>query len=276
MFDVISGEAVISDTLRVSLSKPPFQRTYDYMYPGKRLDCHFYKIDTATTTILGTGHGGNTNFIHLKAGQGNVYVHLAPMAFSNYFLLRDKNNGYYEDALSVMSPKTKKVVWDEYFLSKRYPYSRRGDNNNKSWFSALFGYQAFKWAFLTAIFALLLFVLLEMRRRQRFIPVVTKPRNDSLDFVKTIGRLYYDKGDHKNLCRKMSAYFLEHVRNRYKLSTTEMNDAFVKNLQYKSGVEEEEVSRIVYFIRDMENATEISDHQLIHFHKQLESFYSKT
>ena len=75
-----------------------------------------------------------------------------------------------------------------------------------------------KWAaLLTAIFALLLYVVLEMRRKQRTIPVMTKPKNDSLEFVKTIGRLYHDKGDHKNLCRKMSAYFLEHVRNRYKL-----------------------------------------------------------
>lgn len=281
IYDLVTGKPVNQDTLEVSLANPPFQRTYNYSYPGRRLGSYFYKFDTAVSTVLGREHDGNPNFIHLKAGQGNLYFHLAPMAFSNYFLLRNKNMGYYEDVLSVISRDKKIVVWDEYYLYKKYSYERRsggdGDNGEKgnSWLSALFSYPALKWALLTAIFTLLLYVLLEMRRKQRYIPVIAKPRNDSLDFVKTIGRLYYDKGDHKNLSRKMAAYFLEHVRNRYKLKTTELNEEFIKNLQFKTGVDESEIRSLVFFIRDMENAPAISDHQLQYFHKQLESFYNK-
>ena len=61
------------------------------------------------------------------------------------------------------------------------------DEKKKSWISVLFSYPALKAALLTAIFTLLLYVLLGMRRKQRYIPVLTKPKNDSLDFVKTIG-----------------------------------------------------------------------------------------
>jgi hypothetical protein len=277
IYDLVSGKAVEEDTLQVALANPPFQRSYNYMYPGKQLDCHFYKIDSSTTTVLGSGHEGNTNFIHLKAGKGNLYFHLAPMAFSNYFLLRDKNMSYYEDVLSVISPQTKRIVWDEYYLNKRQANDRReGEGSSNSWLTALFTYPALKWGLLTAIFTLILYVLLEMRRKQRYIPVITRPRNDSLDFVKTIGRLYYDKGDHKNLCRKMSAYFLEHVRNRYKLPTAVLNEEFIKNLQFKTGADESEIQSIVFFIREMENSPAISDHQLHYFHKQLETFYSKT
>jgi hypothetical protein len=278
VYDFFSGEMVLEDTLQVSLANPPFQRSYNYTYPGKRFDGHFYKIDSSVTTVLGSGHGGNTNFIHLKAGQGNLYFHLAPMAFSNYFLLRDNNRSYYEDVLSVISPQTKTLVWDEYYLYKKMSSERRRGNNanRKSWLNALFSYPALKWGLLIALFTLLLYVLLEMRRKQRPIPVITKPRNDSLDFVKTIGRLYYDKGDHSNLCRKMSAYFLEHVRNRYKLPTAELNEESIKNLQFKTGMDDSEIRSIVFFIRDMENAPAISDHQLQYFHKQLESFYNKT
>jgi hypothetical protein len=265
------------DTLKVRLTKPPFARNTTYQFPGKRFDTYFFRIDSSVTTVLGTGRDADTNFVHFKAGRGNLYLHLAPMAFSNYFLMRDKNMSYYEDVLSVISPKTKTIVWDEYYLNKRSSDQRRSPrNNSNNWLHALFSYPALKWALLTAIFTLLLYVLLEMRRKQRHIPVVTKPRNDSMDFVKTIGRLYYDKGDHKNLCRKMAAYFLEHVRNRYKLSTAELNDEFIKNLQFKTGVDESEIRVIVFFIRDMENAPAISDHQLAYFHKQLEYFYSKT
>ena len=73
----------------------------------------------------------------------------------------------------------------------------------------------------------------------------------------------------------MSAYFLEHVRNKYKLLTSTLDEEFVKKLQYKSGAEEHEVRGIVSFIKYAEDALAISDKQLTDFHKQLESFYKK-
>lgn len=276
--DLFSATAVDEssrDTLQVSLSSPVFQRTNNYEYPGLRLDCHFYRVDTTIATVLGSDRDGNPNFIHLKAGRGNLYFHLAPMAFTNYFLLRGKNIGYYEDVLSVISPQTKTVVWDEYFVNKRGVYESNS-SRERSWISALFSYRSLKWALLTTLLALLVYALLEMRRKQRYIPIITPPRNDSMDFVKTIGRLYFDKGDHLNLCRKMAAYFLEHVRNRYKLATTSLNEDFIRALQFKSGIDEEEIRAIVVFIRELELAPGITDHQLTYFHKKLESFYGKS
>ena len=259
-----------SDLLSVSLTKPPFQKQSSYTYPGKRYDFYFYKLDTSVVTVLGLDKNENPNFIHLKTGDGNLYVHLAPMAFSNYFLLHKKNIAYYENALSVISPNTTRVVWDEYYSSKRQQQQKKSN-----WLNGFLKHQALKWALLTALFALLVYVLLEMRRKQRYIPVIRKPGNDSLEFVKIIGRLYHDKGDHKNLCRKMSAYFLEHVRSRYKLPTSELNEGFEKNLQVKTGVEQGEINSIVSFIRQLDTLDVVSDKQLAWFHKQLESFYKK-
>jgi len=262
---------IISDSLTVYLDNPPFSLPVSYTYPGKKLDASFAEMDDATTEVLGKDELGRPNFIRLKSGKGNIYIHLAPLAFSNYFLLHKENIGYYEKVLSVISKETTRVVWDEYYLNKKFleePLEQK-----KSWFSVLSRYPGLKAALLTAIFTLLLYVLLEMRRKQRAIPVVKRPRNDSLDFVKTIGRLYFDKGDHKNLCRKMSAYFLEHVRNKYKLLTGTLDEEFIKKLQYKSGGDEAGIRGIVSFIRYLDDAPEISHHQLAGFHQQLESFY---
>lgn len=270
--DEKEGVAGREDSLGLILDHPPFATRSAYRYPGKKFDASFTKINTAITDILGTDDDGMTNFIHLRAGKGNFYLHLAPLAFSNYFLLHKNNIGYYEKALSVISPETKKIVWDEYYLTKRKQGERE---KRKSWISVLARYPGLKAALLTALITLLLFMLLEMRRKQRYIPVVAKPRNDSLDFVKTIGRLYYDRSDHKNLCRKMASYFLEHVRTRYKLPTGSLDDEFIRSLQFKSGVEEEEIKRIVSFIRYTEDAPAVSDTEVTEFHRQLESFYKK-
>jgi len=259
-----------SDLLSVSLAKPPFGKQTSYTYPGKRYDFYFCKLDTATTTVLGYDKSNKPNFVHLKAGKGNLYVQLAPVTFSNYFLLHSNNIAYYENMLSVISPNTTKVVWDEYFINKRGKEVKQ-----TGWLSAFLQYRELRWALLSALLTLLLYVLSEMRRKQRIIPLMTKPKNDSLEFVKTIGRLYHDKGDHKNLCRKMSAYFLEHVRSRYKLPTSELDEGFIKNLHGKTGIIEEEIKDIVSFISKMEDLPDVSDKQLASFHKQLESFYKR-
>lgn len=263
----------LQKNMHISLNAPPFEKKISYEYPGKTFNSYFSDIDTSTTDVLGYDERGRPDFIRLHAGKGNFYVHTEPLAFSNYFILHKNNIDYYEKALSVIRPDITKVLWDEYYLNKR-----SSDNNpekKKSWLAVLFRYPALKAALLTAIFTLLLYVLLGMRRKQRFIPVLAKPRNDSLDFVNTIGRLYYDKGDHKNLCRKMGSYFLEHVRNKYKLPTSLLDDEFVKNLQYKSGTEESAIRDIISFIKRLDETEAINNDQLTDFHKKLESFYNK-
>ena len=273
------SNSVEADTLTVSLRIPFNKPKQTWSYPGKQLDGYFSRVDTNISTIIGMDNKGRPDFIHLKAGRGNLFVHLAPMAFTNYFLLHKQNFDYFEKIFSLISPATTTVLWDEYYLYKKN--NKRRDSNKKNWLSTLLnvendnGQKPFAAAFWLLLLLLLIYVLMEMRRKQRYIPVIKKLRNESMDFVKTIGRLYHDKGDHRNLCRKMAAYFLEHVRNRYKIPTNELNEDFVKNLQIKTGVPEEEIRPIIGFIRYLEEPVAISDADLFVFHKQLESFYKK-
>jgi hypothetical protein len=121
--------------LKVALNDPPFDTAAHYTYPGKKMDASFYAMDVATTEVLGKDAMNQPNFVRLRAGKGNLYVHLAPLAFSNYFLLYKDNITYYEKALSVISDQTTRVVWDEYFLNKKY--SNEDRQKKKGWFSVL-------------------------------------------------------------------------------------------------------------------------------------------
>lgn len=269
------------DSMKIKLEGPPFEKPLVYSYPGKTFNTYFTEIDSLTTEVLGKDEYGRTNFIHLRAGKGNFYVHTEPLAFSNYFVLHKDNKEYYEKALSVINPDVTHVVWDEYYLNKKEQFDRPADDNKKGWFGTLMNLKndndqrSFGVAFWLLILLLLLYVLLGMRRKQRPIPVIAKPRNDSLDFVKTIGRLYYDRGDHKNLCKKMAAYFLEHVRNKYKLPTGTLDDNFINQLKFKTAAPESELRGIVSFIKYLDDEPVISSSSLTDFHRQLESFYKK-
>lgn len=262
------------DSLTVSLKFHPKNKTSIYSYPGKSYDYYFHGIDSSTTEVLGYNRKGRPNFIRVGAGKGNLFLHLAPMTFSNYFLLHKNNIGYYENALSFISRDKEKIAWDEYYLFNVNPDKNKNDGR-KGWLKKLMSHREFAWALWIALLLLLLYVIMEMRRKQRPIPVINKPKNDTLDFVKTIGRLYHDKGDHANLARKMTAYFLEYVRNRYKLNTSQLDENFISNLQYKSGVPGDDILHLVNTIRKIESAGQISPTQLTEYHKQLESFYQK-
>jgi hypothetical protein len=270
----------LQDSMTTVLNSPFVQSDSSYTYPGLTFNSYFSSVDTNTTDILGTDKSGKPLFIHLAAGEGHIFLHLEPLAFSNYFILYKNNIDYFEKAFSVIHPATNKIIWDEYFVAKQSS-DQNNKNNRTGWFKTLMnmqnseGQKPFKWAFWLFILLLLLFVLMEMRRKQRYIPFVKPPKNDSLDFVKTIGRLYYDKGDHKNLCRKMAAYFLEHVRAVYKIPTNLLDDKFIRTLQYKSDATEFEIRSIVSFIKFMDDGGMVGKEQLISFHQELESFYKK-
>jgi hypothetical protein len=263
----------LEKNVKLSLESPPFLKKEQYVYPGRSFYSYFTSIDTAVTSVYGYDKVPRPMFIHLRAGKGNLYIHLEPLAFSNYFLLYRQNISYYEKVISLINPAVTKIIWDEYFLNKR---SNSSPQNKKSWVTVLLRYPGFRAGLITAMLVLLLYVLMELRRKQRYIPVVQKPRNDSMDFVRTIGRLYYEKGDHRNLAKKMSAYFLEHVRSQYKLPTGTLDEIFIRNLQYKSGADEVLIREIISFIKYTDETATISAAQLTQFHKQLETFYTKT
>ena len=264
------GVDATSDSLSVGLLSPPFAQQKKYDYPGRQYDGYFGKYNKNISYELGSKNDTDINFIQLKAGQGSIYLHLAPLTFSNYFLLHGQNINYYNKMLSLIPKDTKKVVWDEYYLYKRISL---GNSGSKGPLSALMSQRSFRAALCLLIILLALYVLQEMRRKQRIIPIMTSPRNDSLEFVKTIGRLYHEKRDNKNLSKKMAAYFLEHIRNRYKLSTNRLDDEFITSLCRKTAQPENNTREIVSFINNIDESDEIADVQLAEFHKKLEEFY---
>jgi hypothetical protein len=273
-----------NERLSVVLFDPPFNRRDTFSYPGKFRGSWLTHYDTSITQVLGLYENGYPNFLRFRAGtEGAVYLHITPMVFTNYFLLHRNNMNYYDNVLSAIKPQqAQKIVWDEYFLSKKYitydsfsDNERSGEDDRKSWFGAMMQYPSLKAGFWTVMILLLVYTLIEMRRKQRYIPVVKKPRNDSLDFVKTIGRLYHEKSDHKNLCLKMAAYFLEHIRTQYKLPTNRLDEDFIKMLHLKSGYNEQELRFLVNFISSLRTLPAVSDGQLVHFHRKLEEFYKQ-
>lgn len=265
---------VVDDSLRLKLERPSFSSDSLFIYPGTRFESWFETYDTAHALVLGRNET-YPDFIRMNIGEGSVFIHAAPLAFSNYFILHKNNIRYFEQVLSVIPPGVEKIVWNDYYLNKKVNNNNR-QNRGTNWLGVLFKIPAFKAGFFVILLLLLLWVLLNSRRKQRIIPEHTKPRNESLDFVKTMGRLYYERRDHQNLAKKMGMYFLEHVRSAYKLPTHTLDEQFLEALHFKSGFARGDLNEIVSFVQYLQDNGSVNEQQLIHFHNQLESFYQNT
>jgi len=260
------------DSLTVGVYSPVDTAYKEFAYPGDSYDNWITRLDTQYTSVLGRDGRGRPNFIRLTyKGGGAFYLQFAPLAFSNFFLLHKHNIVYYEKALSYLPADTREIIWDEYY---RYDHSRSFSaldyilNNPRA--------GMLRWAFWLLLLLFLILYLIESKRRQREIPVINPLSNTSLDFVRTIGRLYFQRRDNHNLAMKMVAYFQDQVRTRFHLPVTALDEAFVDRLAYRTGYPKESLAPLVDYMYHLPTKAYISDEELLDFHGQLEAFYKHT
>lgn len=173
--------------------------------------------------------------------------------------------------MSVIPDTVSKVIWDDYF--RRHADGK--DIGQKSGFSKLSMFmndEVLKWAFWLTIILFAIVYLFESKRKQRIIPPVVALKNASLDFVKTVGRLYYQRKDNKNLASKMITQFLGTIRTRFNIPTAELSDEFVDKLAFKSGYAKTLVKDIVDDIKKMDEAQVVTDDELLAFNDKMDRF----
>jgi hypothetical protein len=250
----------------VSIYNPVSYDSLSFAYPGASYDNWVYSLDSQYTTILGRDAKGRPDLVKFSyKGGGTLYLHFAPMAFTNFFLLHKHNKAYYDNALSYLPASVKEVIWDEYF---RYDRTR-----DFSAFRYILGNRPLRWAFWLSLLLFALIYLFESKRKQRMVPVTPGLRNNSLDFVRTIGRLYYQRRDNHDLALKMSAHFLDHVRTRYNLPVTTPDEGFVERLSYKTGYPREPLQELVSDIQRLQDGSPLTDETLLALHRKIDTFY---
>lgn len=275
-------KGVLLDTLRTSLSNsvyfrngkkyavnfldPVLKRDIDYYFDKGICEQYFNKIDTARATVLSTRQGKEANFIRYDFGKGALYLLPNPELFSNYNLLREDGSEYASKALSYL-PKTNRVIWDEYFT--------RPDAAAKSPLRVLFKYDQLRWAYYIALFSLIAFVLFEIKRRQRIIPVISQPKNTSVEFAETIGRVYYQQRNNKDIAEKKINYWLEYLRSKYRLRTVNINEEFKETLISRTGATAETIEALFVELQYLNGGYLISDQDLIRLNKLIEQFYKQ-
>ena len=122
--------------------------------------------------------------------------------------------------------------------------------------------------------ALGIYLIFETKRRQRIIPILKPIQNDSVAFVETIGRLYYNNKNHANLAEKMTQHFLEFVRSHYYLNTNMLDKQFTKMLSVKSGIDIAHTDSLIYNIKMVQDNMPVDEAFLYSLYTQIQVFYN--
>lgn len=265
---VLTNSNFYPDSVTVKLDASVFGAN-QFFNPGFSNPAFLIKTDTVGLTALGFTQTNKINFARLGAGSGFIYFHTDPFLFANYFLLHPNNDAYLNHVLSLIPDDVDNIIWDDYFF---YTY-QDGNKKEPNPFRVLMAQKAFKAAFTLLMVLLAVYLLLNIKRKQRFIPFYNKPKNESLEFAKTIGSLYYQQADHANLAKKMTTYLLDFIRSKYFLVTSELNDEFINRLMAKTGYEKQEMLHLVEWIGFIKSADEISEQDLAKTYKLYYQFY---
>src|SRR5690606_19360837 len=127
-------------------------------------------------------------------------------------------------------------VWDDYY--------KVGKPIITSPLRFVLSQPALKWAYWLTIIGLLTYILFNIKRRQRIIPIIEPLKNATKDFVGIIAQMYFLEKNHLDLAEKKIAYFYDNIRTNYLLNTQSISDDFKLQLSAKSGVDIDFVNRL--------------------------------
>lgn len=253
------------DTTALHFSNPLLDSTQRFRYTQDNIHSYFSKLDSATATVIAKNDMGQPVTVKVPLGKGHLILNCTPLVFTNIYLLSSNNYRFASGNLAYLPDKN--TYWTEFYHLGRMEASTP--------LRFILTNEPLSWAYYILIFSILLFMIFEAKRKQRIIPVMKPLSNTTLEFVTTIGNLYYQRSDHKNIAEKKIQFFFDQIRNHHHLNTNNRDESFVNSLAGKSGSTEESVRKLLKSIDRIMSVTEVSQEDLIRLSNDLEKFWKQ-
>lgn len=262
-----AGNILSDDTVTVNFTNLRLERDGGFPYYRSTTETFFSNVDSSLkVTRLGINQQGNTNFLRIEWGEGNIYLHSNPSLFTNYFVRDETGADYALIALYYLPERS--TIWDEYYKDVR--------TGNNSVVQYVVSEDHLRWAWFLTLSGVVLFMIFRAKRSQRIIPKVEPPKNSSIEFAKTIGDLYLEKGDHKLIADKKIRFFFDYIRTNLSLDTDDIDEQVKKDISLRSGIEETEVHSLFDLIDLLSTKEQITQKELKLLTERIDEFYKQS
>lgn len=249
-YNMVGGTLFVDSVPKVkrlayTLSTAGYDYRHDSLYVGDftRFDTivdekeRIERIDTFAIKKVPTA-------VSVPYGKGEVIFVSSPLLFTNYGMLEGNTSVYIFRLMSYLADlpvyRTEAYVkTDAMLVAEQSP------------FREFIKRPPLRWALYLALLGVVLFMIFTARRRQRVIPIMSKPANRSLEFIQLIGTLYYQRKDHVDLVRKKFKLFAEELRKTAGVDISDVNtdDREYLLLAEKTGMNSDRLKKVIRQIR---------------------------
>lgn len=249
-YNMVGGTLFVDSVPKVkrlayTLSTAGYDYKHDSLYVGDftRFDTivdekeRIERIDTFAIKKVPTA-------VSVPYGKGEVIFVSSPLLFTNYGMLEGNTSVYIFRLMSYLADlpvyRTEAYVkTDAMLVAEQSP------------FREFIKRTPLRWALYLALLGVVLFMIFTARRRQRVIPIISKPANRSLEFIQLIGTLYYQRKDHVDLVRKKFKLFAEELRKTAGVDISDVNtdDREYLLLAEKTGMNSDRLKKVIRQIR---------------------------
>ena len=278
--DLIEKEATVFKFARNNETTPYRWHYFDEEYfCGEEYDNVYYENESFLN--IGDFDDYEVNFVKVPYGEGNFYLHCTPLAFTNYHMIEEYGLDYANKVFAHLEEGD--IYWDAFnHVGEQRPRNNDDDLDklfepvslsDESPLEYILSQDSLRWAWYLLLALGVLYLIFRAKRRQRIIPVNEPNTNTSLEFIESIGRLYFQQNNHKKLEEQKMKLFLNFIRERYNLPVHNIDNQLVDKLIIVSGVSEQKVKAIFALYESHLKKPEIFEEQLINFHQAMDYFY---
>ncbi len=226
-----------------------------------------YFDNVPNSTVVATNKLGDPVVIQTKFGKGSIFWCSTPLAFTNYFMFRPKDVKFTEKCVRTLSDED--LYWSNNYTSYN---GFEWPDLDKTYLEFIKSKPSLKWAFYLLLWTVIIFTIVGIKRRQKAIPLITPPKNSTLQFVDTIAQLYLQSSNHSDMIDKKLRYFLEYLRSKYNVKTSEIDEELISKLAEKTGYEVDKLQNFFAQLTRVANTENASENELHTLHKQIEKF----
>lgn len=264
----------IKDSLKITTANYEYRRSdVTYKFTDKKLVNDSIIIDKSPTNVAfiylnenhevlshQTNYNNEASFIKVNHGKGHIYFHSEPLILTNYYLLNKDNKAYIENVFSYLPDR--ESIW----FTKEIPKV-----SSASVLRFVLANPALRYAWWLLLGGLLIFIIFNSKRKQRIVPIIDPLENKSLEFVKSIGNLYFQEGNVEDMASKKIQYFLYYIRTDLLIDTKILDAKFIELLHLKSGKNLEVINQTIELIHQFqENQSQFTEENLIRLNRLID------
>ncbi|MFN1834425.1 DUF4350 domain-containing protein [Balneola sp. MJW-20] len=244
---------------------PDLKADSGWIFRLNSIETYIQTVDTSRATVIGINDGDQTNFAAISHGEGKIFLHSNPAVFTNYYLRDYALSGYFINAMRLLPVHP--TIWDEYYKPGRL---------SGGVMSFIVSEENLKYAWFTALSAVLLFMIFRAKRRQRIIPEIEAPKNSTIEFARSVGSLYLEKGDHIDIANKRIRFFKDHLRTNLRIDPSLNSEDMIRSIAERAELDTEKVRNLFSVIHSIGEKEEASADELKELNLKIDEFYFLT